>query len=632
MKKIHLLSLLLLGFVFCQCTETRPRVIDRPDHGLQSSKTLEINKVELTDSATILYVDAYFRPKNWIQIAAETYIRANGEKYIITGSEGIEINEKHWMPDSGEDHFTLFFPPLPKGTKSFDFFESDCETCFKIWDIDLTGKSKPYKPELPAEILNFKADKNASLELPSFKIGKTKLTVHLSGMREGYDVNNLRLLINNIFTIEQEEVEKKKIDDNTYIFEFDQYSTNNAYLLVNNDFKSILLEPGEEADFYYDITAASRMASRYHPQPELIHSGFTGKYAQINNQSLQNKIETQDYSINLYEDSTILDKSKEQYVDYIFDQYKEMKGRLNGADLSEGMRQLIEANIKSNMVGYIISMERIYNQLYRRKHSLNYDKPVDIELPKATKEDFLRLKELNLNDPMWMYSSSYPFTAHSLVRSTSGISDSLLNEITGSETGLLQDMQKSFPVLSQASGAEELAPELKAKLDATSTPHYKEVYNFIVEKSKRQYEEAMKQGGFTIIQTPDVDPEKILDAIVAQHKGKAIFVDFWATWCGPCLNAMKTIKPIKPEMAEKGVVSIYISNASSPKTKWTAMLPDIGGIHYYLDETQWQKLSSKYEIRGIPTYMIFDKSGKKTFETAGYPGNNKIKEELSKVW
>lgn len=85
-------------------------------------------------------------------------------------------------------------------------------------------------------------------------------------------------------------------------------------------------------------------------------------------------------------------------------------------------------------------------------------------------------------------------------------------------------------------------------------------------------------------------------------------------------------------MKEKGVVSIYISGETSPKGKWMNMLPDIGGIHYYLTSKQWDALGKKYKIDGIPTYMIFDKNGKRVFDTAGYPGNEKILEELGKVW
>jgi len=92
------------------------------------------------------------------------------------------------------------------------------------------------------------------------------------------------------------------------------------------------------------------------------------------------------------------------------------------------------------------------------------------------------------------------------------------------------------------------------------------------------------------------------------------------------------MQPLKAEMKERGVVAIYITDESSSKTKWRTMLPDIGGIHYFLTQEQMSALRAKYQIQGFPTYMIFDKMGEKTFQTAGFPGNDRMRAELMRVW
>ncbi len=137
---------------------------------------------------------------------------------------------------------------------------------------------------------------------------------------------------------------------------------------------------------------------------------------------------------------------------------------------------------------------------------------------------------------------------------------------------------------------------------------------------------------YTVAKTPEAENDQLLDAIVAQYKGKAVFVDFWATWCGPCVNAMKVLGPLKPEIYAKGVVILYIAGENSPKEKWESMLPSIGGIHYYITKAQWGALCEKYGIKGIPAYLIFDKTGKQTYFKMGYPGNDAVMEELGKVW
>ncbi|MDH6311536.1 thiol-disulfide isomerase/thioredoxin [Parabacteroides sp. PFB2-10] len=629
MKKTFLLYF-LLGLGFIACNNQGPRVIERPVHGLKNTETLEIAQVELTDSATILHVDAYFTPGWWIRVDSGTYLQANGEKYLITGSKDIVLHQEHWMPQTGEDHFELYFPPLPKGTKSFDFIETDCDNCFKIWDIDLTGKPKAYKPGIPKEIINAKVDKTYELPSPEFKIGKTKVNLYVTGWREGFALHPA-LYPDHVVIATQEEVEGKSVGTTDFTFELDLYTTTCCRLRIGTDLLTIYLSPGEEANVYYDLSANSRKNSRYNPEPTLAYAGFKGKYAELNTILLQSGDKINEYArIDLYSDHAIPGMTAEQFTSYLLNQYNERVNRLQQEDIPEALKELITHTLKTNIVNYVTNMSRLLENIYRSNNKINYDQPIDYKAPVVSDAELIKLKELDLNDPTWLYASSFSSVAPYLSQIAS--SDAVFYEMLGAEQGLLVDLKLAMPAIASAASMAELTPEMKKRLQSTSAPYYEEVYNFIAEKTKRQYEAALKEGGFEMLKTPEVAAEKILDAIVAQYKGKAIFVDFWATWCGPCLNAMKTIKPFKPEMAEKGVVSIYISNASSPHAKWVSMLPEIGGLHYYLTAEQWKVIGDKYDIQGIPTYMIFDKSGKKTFETAGYPGNDKIREELSKVW
>ena len=48
-----------------------------------------------------------------------------------------------------------------------------------------------------------------------------------------------------------------------------------------------------------------------------------------------------------------------------------------------------------------------------------------------------------------------------------------------------------------------------------------------------------------------VSGSDILPAIISQHRGKAILIDFWATWCTPCMKSMKAILPLKKELSAR---------------------------------------------------------------------------------
>jgi len=633
MKKSYLLVVLFLSLFFIRCTDDkRPRTIERPVYGLQNTKTLEIDKVVLTDTSTILHIDAYFPSGMWIRIDSATYIQAEGKKYILESAENIVINELHWMPENGEDHFKLTFPPLPKGTKSFDFIESDCADCFKIWDVDLTGKTKEYKPQLPPEIVNYQEDKSLTLQKPEFRTGRTKVTLLLSGMKDGYVINNISLLYNNIFTFDHESIDGVKESDNKYVFEVDMNLTSLVRIRIDNDLINFYLNPGEEAEVYYDMTAYSKSASRYNPQPDLVYAGFKGDFSELNTQLQRNRevIDSKTYNVGAMEDKRMLEMIKDQYFDHLLKSYSLTTDSVDNSDLSQAVKDIIKINMRRNLAYTILNIGQVYEYAYRSEHNRWDNNPIDVELPAITSDDYDILKRLNLNDTLLVYSSDYLNIIASLINSRNVPSADALNDITQSPAGLMQDFKKAIPITSKAYSMEELSGEEKQILSSLPR-YYQDVYSFISENTKRKYDEAMAKGGFVIYPTPDVRGDQILEKIIAQHKGKTVFVDFWATWCGPCLNAMKTIKPMKLEMKDMGVVSIYISNDSSPRAKWLSMLPDIGGFHYYLDNEQWRGLSDKYSIRGIPTYMIFDKSGKKSFESTGYPGNEKIKEELQKA-
>ena len=96
----------------------------------------------------------------------------------------------------------------------------------------------------------------------------------------------------------------------------------------------------------------------------------------------------------------------------------------------------------------------------------------------------------------------------------------------------------------------------------------------------------------------------------ADMKGKVILVEFWATWCGPCVMSVPEVKYIYDKYHAKGLEIIGI-NLDTDRRQVDAFLK----LHkipwpQYFDGKAWNTpLALKYGITGIPTMFLVDKKG-----------------------
>lgn len=131
--------------------------------------------------------------------------------------------------------------------------------------------------------------------------------------------------------------------------------------------------------------------------------------------------------------------------------------------------------------------------------------------------------------------------------------------------------------------------------------------------------------------TPPVPKKELLNSIVSKYKGKVVLIDFWATWCGPCMDAMNDIKDIKKQMKGRDIVYVYITSVSSPKKIWEQKVPIIRGEHYYLTQEDWEYIMESFGFSGIPTYLLYNSKGELKNQVTGYPGTDNMRQMIEKV-
>lgn len=136
------------------------------------------------------------------------------------------------------------------------------------------------------------------------------------------------------------------------------------------------------------------------------------------------------------------------------------------------------------------------------------------------------------------------------------------------------------------------------------------------------------QSDFRINMVTKTEGDELFDSMISKFKGKVIYVDFWATWCGPCMSGIKQIAPLKEEMKNENVVFLYITNPTSPEKSWNNNIPSINGEHYRVTQDEWNYLTQKFNISGIPHYVLVNKKGEVVNPKLGHNSNEALKEIL----
>jgi thiol-disulfide isomerase/thioredoxin len=114
--------------------------------------------------------------------------------------------------------------------------------------------------------------------------------------------------------------------------------------------------------------------------------------------------------------------------------------------------------------------------------------------------------------------------------------------------------------------------------------------------------------------------------------GKAIIIDLWATWCGPCLAEFPHGKKLQEASTDLPVVFVYLCTINgSTESKWKSTVAELKqpGIHILIDEKLDADLASYFSFNGYPGHAFIDKTGKYRPGVIDMMWNIKDKEDLS---
>lgn len=591
MKKFCILFITIICCWNCASVyaETAPKKesIKYPCFVATNTTNIEIKKITRLDDQTRVEAIIYDKPGSIFTISPQTYLYTDTQRFTILNDSMTfdKLIATDTIPQSGELHTTFLFAPIPKGIHSVNFTNE--EKGWTIWDLQLTD-IEPYV-FLPSFLKNTVEKQQTKLPDPILKNEKVIINGYLLGYDPQIELNVFFYHTNWLNT--QNKRENVKIrEDGSFHIESNFLSPSNAMLRINNATLNFFVTQGEEMTIYIHLPRLSmshtRLLKNTYAQQQ--KAWFDGK-----EENLNNELATWGYPLSItqtdnYEKNT-KNLSAEAYKTCLYKTLKSVENSLaNNKNIGEVYRNYVLANLKVSAA--VLCAEK--------------------GLPIST-----------IDDPYLYYTSDYAAYLNFIER----------------DKGLLpafwKDIKKAKSVYQYWLEQSKLNSDTKDSLHAIDNQEIKAYVEENMQKRQAISNQIKSAHDYVIAELDTtVSGSDILPAIISQHRGKAILIDFWATWCTPCMKSMKAILPLKKELSARDVVYIYITGPSSPFETWESAITEIKGIHYRVTKAQWDALCKTYGIKGIPGYLIISYDGKLQDQYVGFPGTTVLKEDLLRAF
>ncbi|MBK0369356.1 TlpA family protein disulfide reductase [Flavobacterium agrisoli] len=188
--------------------------------------------------------------------------------------------------------------------------------------------------------------------------------------------------------------------------------------------------------------------------------------------------------------------------------------------------------------------------------------------------------------------------------------------------------------------AEKQTAEINEIDNGSYDKDFKEVYKKAMlqsnEYAKMEYDNTRKMNAFTGKPAPEFEYENHdgSKTKLSDLKGKYVYIDVWATWCGPCRMEIPYLKKAEEAFHGQNITFVSISiDAAKDHDKWKKFVTDkqLGGVQLLADKDWNSDFVTALGITGIPRFILLDPAGNILDANATRPSSGELENQLNAI-